>query len=806
MYHVVGTVITVSLLYFISFIFSRIGFYSLAFHRKLWNIIMASVFLTTALSGLFMALQITFKWNIPVMKEILHWHVEIGTGLAMTGIFHFLWHLSYFRKRTGSNTSSGDYNNETPDPSSVITNLFIVGFTSISVQFLLLREVLNITGGYELMTGIFLGSWLIASASGAAIAGRTDFISRARINLVFSVSPFISLFLLIILSRLFLETGETPSFLGSMVLTLVVLFPFCLVSGFTFVKLIHSASATGCISPGKSFSIETIGGVTSGLVLAMLTSGKLHTYELLIIISLLTSAWTLLTHYIKRRSYNLFARFLFSIIISAIIIFDTDIFFRQLLLPGIKVKETRDTPYGNITTGEYSGEESKYYNQRLLAYSDDVIEREEDIHYALLQLNKPEKIILVSGPLESHLQEILKYPVRKIKYIERDPALAESAKSVQLTGDAELVVENKDAFRFIMTSEEKTDAIIMLLPPPTTFSLSRYYSMEFFRKAKAMLSEGGVFLCSPGPADTYLNRESVKLYSSIFNTLTGIFKHVKPVFGNKLYLIASDDDLSVSFCSLAEEKNIRNIYVSPDFLSDDLTERKSEDIRSTIDPLVRQNSLAFPVASFHSQSYSLSRTINEKIPAIILLIIAFAGPLILVRRHNLIMYFSASALAGFEIIVLLLLQLTAGNMYQLTGIIIAVVMAGLAVGAGTNFSILKTVKLRIKSYILVVYYLLLALFINPLLEIRSLPLAILFLVLMIFPPSYLTGNIFSQLNERHIDGSAASQVYSADLAGSALGFILISGVAIPVLGLRVSVILLSGLIFTGILFGTESNK
>ena len=32
---------------------------------------------------------------------------------------------------------------------------------------------MNITGGYELITGSFLGSWLIGSAIGASIAGKS---------------------------------------------------------------------------------------------------------------------------------------------------------------------------------------------------------------------------------------------------------------------------------------------------------------------------------------------------------------------------------------------------------------------------------------------------------------------------------------------------------------------------------------------------------------------------------------------------------------------------------------------------------
>ena len=100
------------------------------------------------------------------------------------------------------------------DSSGIITNLFVLGFTSTSVQILLMREIMNISGGYELITGLFLGSWLIASAGGSSSGHQ---ISSERYSkdqhLIFSVSPLISLVLLIILSRLFLETGEIPSFL-----------------------------------------------------------------------------------------------------------------------------------------------------------------------------------------------------------------------------------------------------------------------------------------------------------------------------------------------------------------------------------------------------------------------------------------------------------------------------------------------------------------------------------------------------------------------------------------------------------------
>ena len=627
MYHVVGTGITTIVLYLISYFFYRIGYYSLQFHRKLWNSLLAIAFIITAFAGVFMALQITYKWNVPFVKSILKWHVLSGIGMTFTGLFHFSWHLSYFKKifsRQKYYHKSKEF--QTLTSSEISNNLFIIGLVSSSVQLLLMREMMNIAGGYELITGIFLGSWLISSAIGSSVAGKSILFDARRINLVFSVSPVISLLLLLFLSRLFLNPGETPSFLVSIIYTFLVLLPFCLVSGFTFVKLISIARKGNSFVAGKSFSIETAGGVTGGILISTMTSGLLDTYQLLLIIIILSVAYVLLTFYITSNKLKLLAKIFITVIASCIIIMKPDVFFRQILLPGNKITSSEDTPYGNITESKYKNEKSIFFNQRLLSYSDDAIEREENIHYAMLQCVSPEKIILVSGSLHTNLPEILKYPVRKVTYIERDPALARSEISVTDTLPGKVIIANTDAFRYIRNSHELVDAIILLIPPPSTLLLNRYYTTEFFKAAKSKLNSGGVFMCSPGTGTDYFNKESLKLYSSIFNSLATTFKNVKPVVGNKLYFIASDKELSVSFCRLTEMKNIKNIYVSPDFLSDDLTTTKSDEVSSLIDHNVKPNSSVFPVACLHFQSYDFTKYFDEKVPAIILITGIFALP------------------------------------------------------------------------------------------------------------------------------------------------------------------------------------
>jgi hypothetical protein len=76
----------------------------------------------------------------------------------------------------------------------------------------------------------------------------------------------------------------------------------------------------------------------------------------------------------------------------------------------------------------------------------------------------------------------------------------------------------------------------------------------------------------------------------------------------------------------------------------------------------------------------------------------------------------------------------------------------------------------------------------------------------VFLPALYTGRIFRELTMNTEGTATSSAIYSADLAGSAFGFIIISGFIVPAFGIQVSIFLLSGLIFAGFLLGTIKNK
>jgi hypothetical protein len=170
------------------------------------------------------------------------------------------------------------------------------------------------------------------------------------------------------------------------------------------------------------------------------------------------------------------------------------------------------------------------------------------------------------------------------------------------------------------------------------------------------------------------------------------------------------------------------------------------------------------------------------------------------------MYFGASALAGYEIIILLILQLTAGNMYQITGLIIAGLMAGLALGSGMRIRILEKSSSGLKAVLLMVFYMIMGVASESILAVNGRITIVGILILSGFIPAVITGNIFRELTLHQTAGSDTSTVYSSDLAGSAIGFITFSGIAVPLLGIRSSLFLLPILLLIGFVLWSFSNK
>ena len=86
--------------YLASLFLSRQGKYlSVLLHRKIWNALLVTTFILTALSAVFYLLMLEYNLDLlPQQIDASFWHIEFGLAFVLIGIFHALWHIPYFKQ------------------------------------------------------------------------------------------------------------------------------------------------------------------------------------------------------------------------------------------------------------------------------------------------------------------------------------------------------------------------------------------------------------------------------------------------------------------------------------------------------------------------------------------------------------------------------------------------------------------------------------------------------------------------------------------------------------------------------------
>lgn len=86
------------LVYTFSYILTKTKHLKLASHRRIWNLLLLVSFVVAGTIGMFMAMIYSFDLNVEMPYALLQIHVGCGIVWFTIALFHFLWHLSYFKK------------------------------------------------------------------------------------------------------------------------------------------------------------------------------------------------------------------------------------------------------------------------------------------------------------------------------------------------------------------------------------------------------------------------------------------------------------------------------------------------------------------------------------------------------------------------------------------------------------------------------------------------------------------------------------------------------------------------------------
>ena len=123
------------------------------------------------------------------------------------------------------------------------------------------------------------------------------------------------------------------------------------------------------------------------------------------------------------------------------------------------------------------------------------------VHPAMALAQRRRAVLVLGGGDGLAIREVLKYSdVGHIVLVDLDPEITElcrtNAEIVALNkgalSDPKVVIENWDGYKFVERIGEPFDVVIIDLPDPDHESLSKLYSIQFYRLLRRVLTPGGM--------------------------------------------------------------------------------------------------------------------------------------------------------------------------------------------------------------------------------------------------------------------------------------------------------------------------
>ncbi len=743
-------------------------------------------------------------------------------------------------------------------------SFFILGLTSIIAQLVVIRESIISFYGNELFIGLVLGFWLIWVAIGSiSLAKRFNKKNPVKI-LIFChfFTPFIFLAEIVLLRlarQILVNPGQTPDLFLSIGYLILTTAPLGLFLGLQFTQASRSVireqkqtktfrrlvgwlkdkflpkrekTVTYLVSQGYFY--ETLGLVIGGLLFSFIFVffDSLSLFFLLasinlgIIILLLTG---------KRARFLVIT--LLILIISSWLISDVTDYFVQItnswrFIPQDLIATT-NSKFGNIAITQTGKQYNFYETGLLIGSTEETFFNEELIHLSLLYHLKPKRILLIGGGFNGAINEILKYPVEKVYYLELDPQLISAVKPylpawfLASLDDPKVSLIFEDALYFIKNTNQKFDVVIINLPNPATALLNRFYTVEFFGQVKEKLNENGILVTHLTSLANYFSPELEDLSTSIYKSLKEDYASVIVLPEDNLLYLASDSELNYNSWPLLnrfDQYGLVNQLVTKDYLYYRLTndrisqglntfkENETAEINTNRRPVGYWYQNLFWLSSQHPKltkflSFFSQIKLGEIIIfSIIMFFVIFYSLEVLVKKKERILatltIIPEFSLLAVEIVFIFLFQTIYGYLYYQLSLIFAVILLGIGVGTWLANFLVAFAKVKyaylIRLYFcLSLYFLFLALLVTFVPKALEIPIVFYWLV---FIAGFLAGMEFPWANKFYLQlkldpDKKTGIIYGADLIGSSLGAILTSIFFLPILGFAKTIIFLALLNF-----------
>jgi spermidine synthase len=684
-----------------------------------------------------------------------------------------------------------------------------LGLSAFLTQLTLMRELVSVLFGNELVFGIVLGNWMLLTGIGSSL-GKTAARLRSPITafvaaeILIALLPIADVFLLRWLRDVVFLRGVEAGVTETVASCFILLAPYCLATGYVLTVACTVRQAfqpvPDSVGIGQVYLLDNLGNVLGGLAFLLVLTPRFNHFDMLYVAAFLNLLLAVLV------AASAGKRLLAAIVVAALVALlslmaccNLNDISRKLQFPGQEVVFHGASPYGSLVVTQVAGQLNFIESGVPLFSTHNVEQIEETVHYAMAQRPNARRVLLISGGVSGTAREVLKYPVEAVDYVELDPLILDVARQFlpESLADSRIHVIQGDGRRFVRETDRSYDVVIVDMPDPSTSQINRYYTCEFFAEVRRILVPNGVLSFSLGTYENYLGKELARLIGVAERTLRGVYANVLMLPGGRVFLLASDGELTADVARPMEEARIETRLVGRDYLKGMFTTDRMADLRRAVSVKGPLNEDFSPILYYYHLRYWMSQFevrfgIFEGVLMAMLVIYT-----IRLRPVPFLVFcggFSASAL---EVVLLLAFQVLFGSLYHQVGLIVTVFMLGLVIGAtliGRRFVDGSQRQLAYLAVAIAAFATCLPLALLGLgrLEGPILQFAIPLLTLLL---AVLVGMEFPLAAKVDFENAAATsaRLYTADYIGAALGALLVSTLLIPVLGVFVVCFITAGL-------------
>ncbi len=565
----------------------------------------------------------------------------------------------------------------------IVWSIIGTGVSSVSTQLLVIREFLSQFHGNEITISLVLFCWLSLTGAGsfaAKFAKRSSLSVLCLLILAAALAPLPELLLIRMAREWFFAHGASPGFYPIFFHILSTTALYCFLLGFILpYSLTVIREEDPAFTSGDLYFFDNIGDICGGILFSFILVYWFTAFECVAI----ASSFLLLVGVSLWAGKARYVAFVAVVPLACTFYYgalNRDFEIATLAPEYGKIVRYMESPYGRIVVSKESLQHTFWQSGTPVYSTLDVAQSEEKVHYPLCQLDRVENVLLVSGGLGETLKEIRMYHPSHVDYVELDPFLITAAKEFgELKEEKALSIINTDARRFIRKSKGRYDAVILDLPDPDTFQISRFYTREFFSLVKGILSKNGVMSLSLGYGQNYISDIRRKKLATVYQTLKSNFRHVLPVPGEEAYLICSDRELHSNISERLRQKGIPTRYIEG-FYQGNVTPDRMRELKRALEGQGSINTDFQPRLMGIVFREWFAKYGASPLPFFLVLGGLMVVYLLFIRREEYILFTTGLTSMGVEMLVIFSFQVVFGYVYLEIGVIITAFLMGLLPG------------------------------------------------------------------------------------------------------------------------------